>query len=301
MVNCLDTESKIGYLTIDYKFVGGVSVLSEITETILLKRFALVKRNINDSILENLMAMRRCDKIVFSVGNVSNLLNLKVLLYVFFFIFTRKKLIYRGFAGGLRKKFTRTDLLKLQLIANFFEVITFETLADTEFFRKKLIRNSQVLWLPNHRSCKPQEETLRLDQIAYFGRITKSKGLEYLVEYSKKYNKQAVAFGPIDPGYSLPKEITYHGVIDHLDVNNRMRDYSYIFLHTSWPTEGYPGVLLEAFINGCSVITNIHNDMGELFVNNVKDELEIRTFQNGLTQVFNHVSYLNKWNILLDL
>lgn len=293
-------ESKVGYVTINYESIGGVSKLSKITEILLSQQYHVISCNIYDNLFDNILALSRCEKIVFSVGNVYSLLTKRTLLYIVILSTLRKKLIFRGFAGGLRLNMSRSRRLFIPVVARFFSVITFETIADVAYFRDIISGSTRVIWLPNHRSLQVLDRKERIEQIAYFGRLNKTKGLDALATYSALKNIKAVAFGPVDKNYVIPEGIEYLGVLDNKGIELAMKKYAFVFLSTSWPTEGYPGVLLEAHVYQAKIIANVHNDMAEIFLPNGGDKgLKERKIREDLPQIFDDIAYLTKWKIIL--
>lgn len=106
----------------------------------------------------------------------------------------------------------------------------------------------------------------------YIGRLTKQKGIEYLLEalqiLKEKYPSVKLdIYGKADSGYEekiknimadrkLERIVEIKGAVSHTCIPGLMKEYHVLVLPSLW--EGMPNVILEAFASGLPVIaTNI--------------------------------------------
>jgi glycosyltransferase involved in cell wall biosynthesis len=107
-------------------------------------------------------------------------------------------------------------------------------------------------------------------QIVHLARISESKGSHIVVEAGRKlmeagYNRGEIKidlYGPVSP--DCEAEFTklvdsvgicsYHGAVDPDQVNTVLSGYDCMLFPTTYPNEGFPGVILDAFVAGIPVI-----------------------------------------------
>ena len=113
-------------------------------------------------------------------------------------------------------------------------------------------------WFPTHRSMtladKPNHKNTKCHRFVYIGQVREYKGIIELVKAAELLNdgETVDVYGPIFD--DLPpdlfkgrKRIFYKGFLQHKDVVSTMRNYDAFILPTKATTEGYPGVILEAY------------------------------------------------------
>jgi glycosyltransferase involved in cell wall biosynthesis len=70
-------------------------------------------------------------------------------------------------------------------------------------------------------------------------------------------------YGPVREGYEecfqalleqAGEAVTHHGYVDHGEMLRSYPNYDVLVLPTTYPGEGYPGVIIEALANGLPVI-----------------------------------------------
>lgn len=118
-------------------------------------------------------------------------------------------------------------------------------------------------------------------RFVFLSRIIPEKGCNLIIEackklnsasYEKKYN--VTFYGPIEEGYKesfLGKiedvpNIKYEGFLDLRNPNNYsiLVKYDAFLFPTFWSTEGFPGIIIDAFISGLPVIAsdwNLNSDI----------------------------------------
>lgn len=102
------------------------------------------------------------------------------------------------------------------------------------------------------RSCR---------RFVYVGHVREYKGIRELVEAAERLDSSTTVdvYGPrfddLPPDiFDHHRRISYKGVLDHRDAVSTMQQYDALVLPTKAPSEGHPGVILEAYIAGLPVI-----------------------------------------------
>jgi len=136
-------------------------------------------------------------------------------------------------------------------------------------FKAKERGINNVVWFPNYRNYpvissngveRNNSEYCR--KFIYVGDVRESKGINYLAE-AIKYLKNDISvdiygryFDELDSDiFERNPRFKYCSPIEHEDVINVMRKYDALVLPTHYEGEGYPGVILEAYMAGLPVIT----------------------------------------------
>lgn len=114
----------------------------------------------------------------------------------------------------------------------------------------------------------------------YLGRVHPDKGIDMIFEAFKKINRKKCKikidfYGPIEKSYrdSFLRKINkndfanYNGTIDLIDNTEsyyRLAEYDLFIFPTYWEGEGFPGVVIDAFICGVPVLASDWNHNTEV-------------------------------------
>jgi glycosyltransferase involved in cell wall biosynthesis len=132
---------------------------------------------------------------------------------------------------------------------------------------------SNVKVLPNFKSFTNfKAQLLNKDNIfrfVYVGRISKSKGIgEILVAIAflkaKDFNFHVTFYGPVEDIFALESSNSSYGGILDIQINSnevytKLSTYNVMLFPTYWKGEGFPGVIIDAFIAGLPVIATDWN------------------------------------------
>lgn len=123
---------------------------------------------------------------------------------------------------------------------------------------------ANAAWYPNSRPVPPEQPERRekCRRYVHLGRLYEKKGLRELVDAAGQCTADVHVdvYGPFWYGdfdeelFEDVKRVTYRGEVEPGDVAQVLSDYDAFILPTKDPTEGHPGVLLEAFSVGLPVI-----------------------------------------------
>ena len=133
--------------------------------------------------------------------------------------------------------------------------------------------------LPNIKEINYVPVKLRdnrnITRFVFLSRVIPEKGVDYIVEASKRLLNEGVKnfivdlYGSITPQYKAMLEsnledlpnVKYKGflTLDNHEGYDTLAGYDTMLFPTYWPGEGFPGILIDAFIAGLPVITTDWN------------------------------------------
>jgi glycosyltransferase involved in cell wall biosynthesis len=176
----------------------------------------------------------------------------------------RKPLIIRLFAGHDCMSMGPVRGRLARFVAGHADLFLVETmhlvcLAQARGVQKvRWFPTCRAMHLENVRDC--ERTTCR--RFVYVGQVREYKGIRELVQAAERLDNGASVdvYGPLFD--DLPHDlfhgcrvISYTGVLKHENVVPTMRQYDALVMPTKALTEGYPGVILEAYMADLPVIT----------------------------------------------
>lgn len=171
-----------------------------------------------------------------------------------------KQISVRVFAGGMNNKYEQSFLFKMVsgFVLRNVDAVFFETKYLVEYFRPY---NPHTYWLPNVRKREMREKKSNNFQrrFVYIGTINEEKGIDLLCDIAKKLPEDVTLdlYGPIieekySNDYFHARGVNYKGALRPDEVLDVMSTYDVLVLPSY--REGYPGVIIEAFMLGLPVI-----------------------------------------------
>ncbi len=202
----------------------------------------------------------------------------------------------RKFAGNYQEYFQNYNLFVKNLVANVLKQSSanfFETKKLVDIFKRF---NANTHWFPNVR---PETLSRSLEyngqgdfKLLYLSQVKESKGILDLIAATGDFEGVSLTVAGkifdhiIDPE-KLPHNTEYIGEISPSDVESLMTKHHALVLPTYYAGEGYPGVIIEAFMVGLPVITTCWNAIPEMVADsaytvNPRKPLELR---NAITML----------------
>lgn len=198
-------------------------------------------------------------------------------------------LVVRKFAGFQRFAHREAPSWKRALLEEtvFAGAALFvETRADVAWFAEHVA--APVHWLPNHRPIPDvaiPERPSRARRFVYLGALNEGKGVAVLIEAARRLAEAGVdvqvdLYGKDEMGVAelvqdVPNAV-FHGLLDHREVYATLAACDVLVLPSFPPRaagddsagprhrEGYPGVLIEAFMVGLPVIASRLEGVAEM-------------------------------------
>ncbi len=179
-----------------------------------------------------------------------------------------KPWILRAFGGNIDQYYQyHSRWMKIILNKTVFSanLCLFQTHHLVKFF--KGICKHRALWYSNNRPMdkrflsKAFSDQCR--KFVYVGNVKYSKGIAEIIAAGEQLDKIAIVdiFGPFQEGmkeqdFKGLKIVRYRGILPHDKVIPTLQSYDALLLPTYYKGEGYPGVILEAYAVGITVIAS---------------------------------------------
>jgi glycosyltransferase involved in cell wall biosynthesis len=270
---------------------GGVRVLASLTFDYLKEQsdleyiklpFDTNKARLPIALWRFFRMLLTADGVLFQFGNILAALRRRNLLYFGTALLTKRRIFYRGFAGGLKSQYKGLSPIKRQVLKRALSkctLVTFETVSDYEYFSDELtLERGTVEWLPNYRplnTSPPKHEQSDEMKLCFLGKISPEKGVDSLLdaEHHLPAGVTIDLYGPVedrdniaDRIRKLPStsSIRYRGTVQADEAAALLSHYDWLILPTKWKTEGHPGVILEALSVGVPVIATKWNGIPDI-------------------------------------
>lgn len=212
-------------------------------------------------------------KVVLSASSLVAFKLLKVLLR---FGYDPKDIIYWVIGGNLEERIKNREV-DSRLYLDLKRMIV-----EGESMKKGLeqMGYSNVDHIPNFKRIPyiPDIAMRKSDKVIRFvflSRILPEKGVEYIVQSAislqKRYAGKFIVdfYGRIDPGYekeflnkiSSQESIFYKGFLNMQEPAgyDTLASYNVMLFPTFWPGEGFPGIVVDAFIAGIPIVATDWN------------------------------------------
>ena len=191
-----------------------------------------------------------------------------------------RPMILRVFGGEFADEYDNRSFLT-RWLANRTFMRCSRIYVQTHAIANRFADSSNVRWLPNTRDVQRPERsnTATATRFLFVAQLRREKGLLEAIEACRDLPDgcRLTVFGPQMPGIDLESLIThehvsYGGVLVPKDVPSAIADHDVVLLPTYFPSEGYPGIIIEAFQCGKPVISTWWKSIPEV----------VRHEQNGL-------------------
>ena len=148
-----------------------------------------------------------------------------------------------------------------------------ELLVETKLTAARLGAFSSTRWMPNTRDMPPRRQAYRPScrRLLFLSVLDPRKGLPELIAAAERFPPKVSlsVFGPEMPGFDVASiarapHTDYRGVAPPGRAAEILEDHDAVVLPTRWPSEGHPGVVIEAFQLGLPVIISHFSSLPEL-------------------------------------
>jgi len=225
-------------------------------------------------------------------------------LLVFLSKLFSKKSSIRVFAGSFSDTYHHAGIVKKFMIRSVLRNV------DTVFFELKSFVtefkcfNPNIFWFPNVRknTLTKKKERIYNKRFVYIGSINEEKGIDDICAIVNKLDNDITfdLYGPIlEEKYTLDyftqKGVSYKGALRSEEVQGVMDQYDILVLPSY--REGYPGVIIEAFLLGLPVITTKLSGIMEICIDGKNALLIEAGDKEGLLKAISHMTQ-DKYTIL---
>lgn len=174
----------------------------------------------------------------------------------------------------------------------------------------EVVPNFKVISLPELSERKSPEI-----KFVFLSRIIPEKGCDLIIEAAKNIRKslpdvdfRVDFYGPIGQNYEkafhkkisdIP-EVNYMGFLDLRQPANyaTLADYDVVLFPTFWPTEGFPGIVIDSMIAGLPIIATDWNMNSEVIKDGVTGFLippkDLKSLESAMTNAITHIDEVRK-------
>ena len=262
----------------------------------------------NFKILFKIFLLLKCIKSIISpfskkiIISLNSKVTYKYLILCYFFNFLKKDIYYLVVGGSFHKCLGKE--FKLKYYKNINKIYV-ESKIMKEEIKKKGLYN--VEYLPNFKSFKIKKRLKNKVKLpikaVFFSRVVKEKGTELIFNMLKEINKEKILikvdfWGPIESEYEnefnkkvkLYIDREYRGVldIDKEESYDILANYDIMLFPTYWEGEGFPGVIIDAFIAGLPVVASNWNYNKEILNDKVSFIFESKN-QQEFTEIIKKI------------
>ncbi|MCF1680003.1 MULTISPECIES: glycosyltransferase family 4 protein [Tetragenococcus] len=194
------------------------------------------------------------------------------------------------------------------------DMVSVETKTIKDNVEKKLLLNN-VFFMPNYKEMNQlvyKEANTKYNfnlRFVFLSSVRNVKGVETMLKSFSKLLKEYPdasldIYGPVRKDFNIQllkdiegnKNITYKGVVNNNQVVRTLSDYDVFLFPTEYDGEGFPAVIVEAYLAGLVVISSDKNYNTEIVKNKKNgwifpagDEKELLTV---LKKCFNNIDEL---------
>jgi glycosyltransferase involved in cell wall biosynthesis len=222
---------------------------------------------------------KNVDSIVISASSASTYLLLKILNKVKPSILCK---IHYFVIGGYFPVGIKTRRYNWKVYQRLKSVVV-----EGQVLRKQLLESSDLKNLfvvPNFKkfdfTFKPNIKNVSKFKFVYLGRISRAKGIVEIIEAveilkKNEHDFEVDFFGPVEDEINFPQDLPlnykgYLNIMNEPSVSyNILSEYSCMLFPTYWQGEGFPGVVIDAYIAGLPVIATDWNINKEV----IEDEI----------------------------
>lgn len=227
--------------------------------------------------------------------------------------------------GNFRNMYNAQSKVRKKILEYFFKRIAgaivlgeslkkiFEGLIDDKkiFVCENGVQDEIIATKEEIENKKNQFFSKEKKKILYLSNLMKEKGIFEVLEVSKCFKVDEIEFnlaGDIEPNIKetvekylkeSPKKLFYHGIVNGIYKKKLLLDSDIFILPTYYSNEGQPISILEAYVNGCAVIT-AENTGGikDIFKDSINGRnckiKDIESIYNAIKDILNRDEFIKK-------
>jgi glycosyltransferase involved in cell wall biosynthesis len=219
--------------------------------------------------------IKRCDAVLFAAPGGTYQMTVGVVVY-WMARLRDTPIIFRHFGGDNAKRFSSRPLYRFVVKRTSLraDLLFFETKYDVEYFRA--LRTLPVAWFSNNRPVPAEPKATfseRASKFIYLGLVNEEKGIKVLIDAiaDVEGDVRVDIYGNdlMEVESFLPPNGSIHflGPVENADVYETLSKYDALILPSF--REGYPGVIIEAFLVGLPVIATRLPGICEIVIEDV--------------------------------
>ncbi len=192
----------------------------------------------------------------------------------------RKPLVVRIFGGSFDRFYKDASWCAHYFISLVFtsDCILLQTHKLVDFF-SPIYPHSKLRWFPTSRSeiikIEPEQTRRDIRRFVFVGHVKPTKGIREILkacETLKANNYLVDIYGPLQKGVTeeeinRARNVRYQGVLEPEEVLATISTYDVLVFPTYYQGEGYPGVIIEAYMAGIPVISTYWQAIPEIVKN----------------------------------
>lgn len=146
-------------------------------------------------------------------------------------------------------------------------------------------------------------------KLLYLSNLMEEKGILDILKASEKFTDEEIEInlaGAIEPNLKnivedylkkYDKKLFYHGIVSGIEKKKLLLENYIFILPTYYSNEGQPISILEAYVNGCSVITTSQGGILDVFEDNINGKL---CKMKDVESIYNAILYLKDKDKFID-
>lgn len=211
----------------------------------------------------------------------------------------RRRLVLRIFGGDFDLAHERMPwLMKMLAKATILrsDLILFQTQVLVARFG-----GSHVEWFPTTRSSVAHRMVpvrRRCRRLLYISRLSREKGIDEVLQCADGLDgdTEIVVYGEPDAGFDMERlranaKVNYQGSVSPSEVRDVLAGGDLLLFPSVYKGEGYPGIIIEAFMEGVPVIATRWRALPELVVDGVNgliiDVLSAKGLESAIRKLCN--------------
>ena len=269
----------------EYKNQLFVGRLKEDFDTVVIDTFQWHKRPILILRMFWHLFFRNVDRIIISASSASTYRLLRILKH----FPTKIEKTFYFVIGGYFPQGLKTEEFDISFYRSLKGIVVEGELLKQQISKVEALENISVI--PNFKNFKLVKKNYsdhfkcNVIKFVFISRITRTKGVDTIFEAVKRLSAEGYEnlfsvdfFGKIESSYAQEflaeidlSECSYKGELDLMNNSSEsyrlLSDYHVMLFPTRWKGEGFPGVIIDAFVAGLPVIASDWNMNSELIAN----------------------------------